>query len=650
MIGVLSEGKSCYPVPMSDIHVLPVALVNRIAAGEVVERPASVVKELVENAIDADPSRIDVVIEQGGQKLISVSDDGSGMGAADLALAFSPHATSKLNTDEDLFAIDTMGFRGEALASIASISHAHIRTRKQDDDGAHEISASGDSVEDVRPCASAPGTTVTIRDLFFNTPARRKFMRTVNTEFGHISEQLNRLALGHPQVAFTLTHNGREVQNLPAAESTMQRVRDLFGAELAESLLPFSTNRESCDIAGLIGPPSAARSSGKWQYFFLNGRYIRDRLLAHALKEAFRGLMDPRKFPVAFIFITLDPGDVDVNVHPTKIEVRFRNGQAVHGSLLASLKETLNKANLTPSATFETQGGKFGEPQSESADDVAATAQQQSLREALADFFKSAPPPQPRFSFPERQSQPAGASAEFTTGARPIERAAPIGRFESAPSPQPATHSEPAAVTTAEQAEAYSPPVAHRHAMQVHNSYIVTSDDDGIAVIDQHALHERIIYNDLKRRLADGACTSQRMLIPQPLTVTSAEAALLEEKSDLLTKLGIEVAQFGPAAVAVQRFPSLLAERGVAADQFIRDLLDQLGEDETAQPEKLIEDVLEMMACKAAVKAGDPLTAEEIDSLLTRADGIDKASSCPHGRPTQLKLTLKELEKQFKRT
>ncbi|MCD6303671.1 MAG: DNA mismatch repair endonuclease MutL, partial [Planctomycetes bacterium] len=282
---------------MSNIHVLAAHLVNKIAAGEVIERPASVVKELVENALDAGAGRIDIVIEDGGKRLIQVADDGCGIGPDDLALAFKPHATSKITAEDDLFRIETMGFRGEALASIASVSHARIRSRRADLDAGGEVEASGPRVGQVKPAAAPPGTTVTVADLFFNTPARRKFMRTAGTELAHVVEQVTRLALPHPRVAFSLSHNGRQVKNLPAVESTAQRAADLFGNELADALIPIVRRSGPVEVAGLIAPPAAARSSAKWQYFFLNGRYIRDRLLAHAVREAYRGRIDPNRWP-----------------------------------------------------------------------------------------------------------------------------------------------------------------------------------------------------------------------------------------------------------------------------------------------------------------------------------------------------------------
>ena len=638
---------------MAEIRVLPTHLVNKIAAGEVVERPASVVKELIENAIDAGATRIDVSVEDGGRKLIAVTDDGCGMSAEDLALALASHATSKLTSVDDLLGISTMGFRGEALASVGSISHAHIRTRRRDDDGGCEVSASGDTIEAVRPCAAAPGTTVTVRDLFFNTPARRKFLRTVNTEMGHVTERLIRLAIPHPTVAFTLRHNGREVQNLPAVETTGARIRDLFGDKLSEGLLPIAPRGREVGVAGLIGRPEAARGSGKWEYFFLNGRYIRDRLIAHALREAYRGLIDPGQFPVAFIFIEMDPEEVDVNVHPTKIEVRFRNGQLVHGELLAALKDTLNKANLVPRASLGTEASGRTVSADASESDPAGEQRRDSLRQALADFFKATPPTQPRFSFPERPARTHhGEPPERARSARDDDRPrvpqAPPSRF-TAPVGEPA----PAGARLEPPSPSPSPPPA----IQIHDSYIVTACEDGLVIIDQHALHERVLYNELKERLtgpegtgAGGRLTAQRMLIPETIEVTAAETSLLESNVELLSRLGIEVAAFGPTTVAVQQFPSILAEHGVPPGRFIRETIDKLSEDATTDPERVLEDLLEMMACRAAVKAGDALSPEEIESLLRGSETTEKASSCPHGRPTTLKLTLRELEKQFKRT
>ena len=613
---------------MGAIRILPVHLVNKIAAGEVIERPASVVKELIENAVDAGATRIDVTVHEGGRALIAVADNGGGMTADDLALAFSPHATSKLADEDALFDIRTMGFRGEALASVASISHAHVRTRRADEDGGHELQASGDEVGEVRPCAAAPGTTITIRDLFFNTPARRKFMRTASTEMGHITEQLSRLALPHPQVAFTLTHNKRVTLKLPAVDTTSQRIRDLFGEAVADGLLSISAGRDGLDVSGLIGPPSSARGSGKWQYVFVNGRYIRDRLLSHALREAYRGLVDPNRWPVAFLFLQVEPGRIDVNVHPTKIEVRFADSQQVHSLLLGALRDGLNKTALAPAAQL---ADRLSQPPDAGPPDPDPE-RQQSLRQALADFLKSTPKPQPRLSFPPES---------------PAEPDLPSLTPTSSPAPAPAASATPAPAY-----ELAPPPTSARpdQIMQVHNCYLVVAESDGLVIVDQHALHERILYNELTQRLTQQPLASQRLLIPQTLTLTPAEADTLAQAEPTLKNLGVVVEPFGPNTVAVQQFPTLLSERGVEPQQFLRDAIDTLTEDDTADGERLMESLLQLMACKAAVKAGDPLTTAEARDLLARRHELDKAPSCPHGRPTTLTLSLADLERQFKRT
>jgi len=655
---------------MANIQILPVHLVNKIAAGEVIERPASIVKELVENALDAHASRIDVAIEDGGKRLIAVSDNGVGMGREDLGLAFVPHATSKLRDEDGLFAIGTMGFRGEALPSIASVSHAHIRTRRREEDAdGYEIDAAGETIGEPRPCAAAGGTTVTIRDLFFNTPARRKFLKSATTEMGHITEQVIRLALPYPQVAFTLSHNGRRVQNFPAAASTRQRASDIFGPELAEGLLTVAARSTPVSsVAGLVGKPDAARSTAAWQYVFLNGRFIRDRLLSHAVKEAYRGLIEPSRWPVAFLFLTVDPAEVDVNVHPAKIEVRFRDGQAIHGQLLAALRETLNRSNLAPTATFadprpgggfhpnhqhppvaEEPAGGEGDGQANASDDAS---RKQSLRQALVDFFKSVPTPQPALQFGE-DARPRWEPRHDDAGTRrrgDAETAEPHGAGVSPASGEAGlTFSSDQANGTHNAGETPAPRALPASSLfQLHNTYIVAADGDGLVIVDQHALHERILYNDLLRRIADGPLMSQRLLIPQTLRVSPAQQSAAEENGSLLASLGLEVEPFGPNTLAIHRLPVLLADGD--ASTFVRELLDRLLNSAPTESEHPLEPLLEMMACKAAVKAGDPLTVPEMDALLARRSDCEKSSACPHGRPTTLRLTVAELEKQFKRT
>jgi len=613
---------------MPDIKVLPTHLVNMIAAGEVVERPASVVKELVENALDAGASSIEVTVDDGGRRAISVRDDGAGMGPEDLALLFAPHATSKIADDDDLIGIRTLGFRGEALASIASVSHAHVLTRRRGsaDPSGYEVRADGETIHPARPAAADDGTTVTVRDLFFNTPARRKFMRTANTEFGHVVEQLARLALPHGPVAFSLTHNGRQTHRLPAAGGLRQRVADFFGADLAGGLIDVAGGdrqdaaRAEVRIWGLIGHPSAARASGRMQYFFVNGRYVRDRTLAHAVREAYRGLIDPSRSPVALVFVDVPAEAVDVNVHPMKTEVRFRDGGRVHSEVLGVLREALTAAR--PASAVAPPADDAEMP------DDADDERRRSLKQAMADFFRSAPPRQPALSFPRGDGP----------GAAP--------RPSAAPPPDVL----PAETMPASPVESAAAPARRRTATQLHDTYIVAATADGVEIIDQHALHERIIFEDLRRRLDTGPLASQRLLIPHPVEVSAADQAALAERADLLTRLGVEVGAFGPTTVAVQAFPALLAERKVLPGQFLRDLLDLLAERAGADAEALVDRVLTTMACHGAVKAGDPLADEEIDALLARRQNLPRGGACPHGRPTTLTLTLSDLQKQFRRT
>jgi DNA mismatch repair protein MutL len=525
-----------------------------------------------------------------------------------------------------------MGFRGEALASIAAVSHAQIVTRSRQGQGesGYEISCGGDELEPVKPAPSAVGTTLSIRDLFFNVPARRKFLRSSETEFGHIAEQLCRLALPRCDVAFTMTHNGRSTHRLPVVPSLAQRVEDLFGDDLAGSLVRLDINERGIRISGLLGAPAMGRASSRWQYFFVNGRYVRDRFFSHALKEAYRGLMEPSRSPVAFVFIEIDPAEVDVNVHPAKIEVRFRNGQLLHSQLLSCLRETLRGQKVAPQVVLPGEEEKPLDP--------AAEQRRQSLKQAMADFFRSMPPPQPRLGFDEsRQSQ------------SPNQPPPSVQREDGATAKPQAKELAPPSLPQLEQTR---PDFAQQDtpALQVHNSYILTADDEGVLIIDQHALHERVLFEELTSRITAGPLAGQRLLIPQVVTMDEPDKARLFERNELLDRLGIELTDLGPGKLALQRFPALLSGRNVAADEFLRDLADLLAEHEHSEGPELLREIISTIACKAAVKAGDPLTPDEMQALISRRGLAENASSCPHGRPTTLKLTLAELAKQFKRT
>ncbi len=577
------------------IQQLSPSLVNRIAAGEVIERPAAVVKELVENAIDAGATNILVEVADGGRELIRVVDDGGGITPDDLSLAFASHATSKLTNDDDLFRIATMGFRGEALASIGAVSQARILSRTAGSDAACEIFNRGGIISDPQAAAGNIGTSVEIRSLFYNTPARRKFIKGTATEFGYISDILLRLALPHPQISFKLIHNGRTSLDLPAT-TAHERLLAGWPDDYRNRNLTIVVADAEIRLHGLIGLPELAQPTGRQQYFYLNGRHIRDKFILHAAREAFRGLMEPGRYPPAVLLLELPPSDVDVNVHPTKIEVRFRDGGRIHSLIVSALREKLLSSDLVPSAI-----------------PMRSTVEppRQEMREKLAEFFRQgAAPAMPQIIAPTAPTvMPA---MEIANQPRPIE-----------PSPS--------------------------LAIQLHNSYLVAESDDGLIIIDQHALHERIMYEELLARITRGPLESQRMLLPAVVAASSRQIALLDQIGPLLARLGIEVASFGPDQVAVHAFPSFLSRLDPAT--FVRELLER-GEQELLDlhGEELLHEVLDMMSCKAAVKAGDPLTPAEIQSLLARRELIERSSNCPHGRPTTLRLTLHDLEKQFKRT
>ncbi len=630
------------------IRKLSKLLINQIAAGEVIERPAAVVKELVENSVDAGATRIEVTLEDGGRQLIRISDDGQGIPPNELPLSVEPHATSKLTAADQLAAIGTLGFRGEALASIASISRLKITSRATVDGKVNEagavLQASGDQCGKVSPWAGPPGTVLEVRDLFFNTPARRKFLRTAPTEFGHINDTLTRIAMVHHNVAFKLKHNDRVTFDIPANQERAQRCVALLGKDLNDELLEFTHDdlpeRGGAKIWGLAGQPSIARATGKAQYLCVNGRPIKDRNLAHAVKEAYRGLMPMDRFPVAVVFLQIDPHSVDVNVHPAKAEVRFRNPSHVHGLVLSAVRQRLLGSDLTPNASFAGQSAFAGStfhpsaftPQPPGAGAGAGLSPNVST-DAFVDFFRQMDPKQKGFAYQEvRKALAAEDPAAVESDDSPLITS------------QDTTTTQPQNINT-------------QSVLQVHKSYLVTQDADGLIIVDQHALHERVMFEMLRKRvLGEGKpLESQRLLMPVIVDADAGRQATLEQMQPLLKKIGIELAPIGPDAIAVQAFPSFLFERGVEPDTFIVDLVNKAdaGQLDLSNPnveESALHEVLDMMSCKAAVKAGDKMNEDELAALLAKRDEIERSSNCPHGRPTTLRLTLKDLEKQFGRT
>ena len=602
---------------MSQIVVLDRNMVNMIAAGEVIERPASVVKELLENSIDAGATKIAVSVEDGGRKLISVADDGCGMDAEDLAKAFESHSTSKIRTSSDLLGISTLGFRGEALASIASVAQVRTVSRTKDSNGASCIEIDCGSKGDVSPCSADCGTTIQVRNLFYKLPARRKFLKTANTEMTHIIEHFTRIALGKTDLDMTLTHNSRELYRLVGRQSLRQRITELFSAEISEALVQTQSEEKELHVFALLGTPNIARTNNKFQYIFLNGRFIRDKFISHAIKEAYRGTLEPDRFPVVFLFIQIPYEDVDVNVHPTKIEVRFRNANLVHSQILGVLREKLLGTNLETPARLPSALAATDEQEA----DTPAHARRQKITNAMAEFLKKHRPVQTQQQSgpaPERHSTKTPFGGDRITASRSARAESSVG---------------------AEQ----------RKFLQIHDSFILAQTDDGFVIVDQHALHERIIYEDLRRRLSGGKLESQKLLIPESFEITGAQSDALENNAQLIERLGIDLAPFGPKTVAIQAFPTLLSKAPMV--DFVRDLLDLLTDSNLAlDAERLLDEVLNMAACKAAIKAGQKLGDSEMEQLLADKERVDYSSRCPHGRPSTIKFSINDLERQFKRT
>ena len=620
------------------IHVLPDALINKIAAGEVVERPASVVKELLDNAVDAGAKRLSITIENGGRTLIRVTDDGLGIAPDQVGLALARHATSKIQTMDDLFAIQTMGFRGEALASIAGVSHTTVITRRAQDDQAVRVVAQESVLDSPIPCAAPVGTTIEVRDLFYCVPARRKFLRGDSTEFGHISETVLRTALAHPEITFTLSHNGRSTLNLPATNDPQVRVIAALNKELQGQLLALDHSETGIRVEGFVGKPATARATTHYQYLFLNGRYIRDRSIFHAVKESFRGLIEPQAQPVAVMFLHMPPAAFDVNVHPQKIEVRFREPNLPYRAVLAAIRQRLLGSDLTPPMRLTAP------PSAEKAEQFMAH-QTQERREVIAEFFRDPQPLQQSLDLPVTPApQTAGhtAATDFN-----MPDTALHGKPDTA---MPSSAAQPSAVAGAvfPGAAPVGLTAGGPKFMQFHNSFIVVEDGDGLLVIDQHALHERVIYESLLARVRAGTISGQRLLLPVVVSVSPRQLAGLERVRPLLASLGIEITQFDASSVAVQSLPSLLSRLNTM--DFIKGVLDKVAEESARiTDEELLHEVLDMAACKAAVKAGDPLANQEIAALLARRMEVQRSSNCPHGRPTTIRLDRRDLEKQFKR-
>ncbi len=569
---------------MPAIRVLPELLISQIAAGEVVERPASVLKELLENSLDAGAASVSVSLEEGGIKRIQVEDDGEGIAANELAYALARHATSKIASLEDLESVATLGFRGEALASIASVSRLSLVARTREAPHASSISAEGAQLGEVRPAARAPGTTVAVADLYFNTPARRKFLRTEATEFGHCDEIFTRIALARPQAAFTLKHNGRVSRHL-RVQPMRERVGALLGAELLGASLEVSAQAGPIRLSGFAGSPQAARARADAQYFFVNGRFVRDRLLSHAAREAYAELLHGDRQPAYVLFLEIDPRGVDVNVHPAKTEVRFRDPRAVHQFVFQALERALSASAAESPVAY----ARVAEPQ----------------------VFQGS------FSL----AQNAGTYQGFFQ--REVQK-------QELPEAEKAEH-----------------PLGYALA-QLHGIYILAQNAAGLVLVDMHAAHERIVMEKLKRNLDAGAVQGQKLLVPALFRAEALDVATAAENRETLERLGLELDAAGPGELCVRSAPAALAGGDLAglARDVLKEIR-EYGASQALSARQ--DELLATMACHAAVRAHRTLTLAEMNALLREMEETERSGSCNHGRPTWYQLSLADLDRLFLR-
>ncbi|MEP3048539.1 MAG: DNA mismatch repair endonuclease MutL [Roseibium sp.] len=620
-------------------------VINQIAAGEVIERPASVIKELVENAVDAGATQIGIVTAAGGKTLMRVSDDGIGMLRDDLRLAIRRHCTSKIS-DDDLFDIRTLGFRGEALPSIGSVARLAILSRHKDEDHAWAIAVDGGKEHDVTPAARTSGTQVEVRDLFFATPARLKFLKSDRAEAAAITEIIKRIALAYPLVGFSLSGADRQAQTWPAArgaEPHLSRIAQILGQDFVDNAMEIDAEREGVRLTGFAGLPTHHRGNAQHQFFFVNGRPVKDKLLLSGLRGAYADVLARDRHPVVVLFIDLEPGQVDVNVHPAKSDVRFRDSQLVRGLLVGAIKHALVQAGHRSSTSnaavaldaLRAQGAGFQTgperptPQSGSYQGGVGYKRLDPNQHWSPDAFR----PQDTTNSP--------AATEFSENPQPGMKTQNGFSDLAVPSADARAHDVPV------EAEKTRLPLGAARA-QVHETYLISQTEDGVVIIDQHAAHERLVYERLKEALAKKDVARQILLIPEIIELPEEDAARLAERSEDLEKVGLSLEAFGPGAIAVRETPAILGDMDIQG--MVRNLADELAEWETADglKEKL-DHVAATMACHGSVRAGRRMRPEEMDALLRDMEATPLSGQCNHGRPTWVELKLSDIEKLFGR-
>jgi len=604
------------------IRYLPETLINQIAAGEVVERPAAVVKELVENALDAGASAIDVDITEGGKTKIVINDNGCGMSDKEIEAALDRHATSKL-PDDDLLRIAHLGFRGEALASISAVAKINIKTHDTENAESWEISCEGGKKSGVRPCSHPKGTRIEVADLFYATPARLKFQKSERAEFSAIKDTLSRLAMAYPNVAFSLVHNGSRKLNLPAVLDGQSRLSSLLGRDFGENSMTLEAEREGIKLTGYAGLPTYHRGTSQYQYLFVNGRAVKDRLLHGCVRAAYADVLHRNRHPVVALFLDLPPEDVDVNVHPAKAEVRFRDPQLVRGLIIGALKHAIMEGGYK----------------------TAGTVGEQTLG-ALRhnDFQGTYSPSLPLHRGGSRAVPHAYANAYTSDQIKRSNQALyepeqvsyeldPTARIEENPQHKEETQDFPLGAARA----------------QIHENYIIAQTQDGIVIVDQHAAHERLVYERFKAQMAETGIEKQGLLTPDIVEMDESDTEQLLEHTKTFSKLGLEIEPFGSGAIAVQSVPTILSGR-LDTKTLLHNLLDDLKEyDKATLLEEKINHILSTMACHGSVRSGRRLNGDEMNALLRQMETTPLSGQCNHGRPTYIQLSLKEIERLFSR-
>lgn len=598
------------------IRVLPDHLVNQIAAGEVIERPASVVKELVENALDAGSTLIEVDIDAGGAKLVRVSDNGAGIALAELPIALQRHATSKITSMDDLEGVRSLGFRGEALPSIASVSRLHLYSRVPGAAHGYKLDASGGQISEAVAEAMRPGTRIEAWDLFYNIPARRKFLKAERTEFGHVEDWVRSLALARPDVEFRLSHNGKAQPSMrPAldASAMRQRLRAIIGPDFAERALALDHAGAGIRLHGWVGLPVDARAQADQQYFYVNGRLVRDRLIAHAVRQAYSDVLFHGRHPAFVLHLEIDPARVDVNVHPAKHEVRFRDGRLVHDMIYRTLHEAL----------AHTRAG--------AANAGAAMEAVAAIPAAMSDA--SAP----------ARSSPSFAQTQMAIGYGRVSEPTPLDAYR-------ALYAAPSAITPAAspvESGTTAPPLGFALA-QLHGVFILAENTAGLVIVDMHAAHERITYERLKTALDQSGIRAQTLLVPVQIAVSQREATLAEESAEEFEALGFEVVRAGPESIGVRRVPTALADLNI--ESLVRDVLADLREHGSSKRmHETRNELLGTLACHASVRANRRLSVPEMNALLRDMEATERSAQCNHGRPTWVQLDKAALDRLFLR-